>query len=317
MTVLVTGGFGLIGGRVATHLNATGHSVQLGTRCSRVAPSWLPQASVVATDWQSEQALGDICRGVDAVVHTAGMNAHDCAQDPTAAMNFNGRTTGRLVEAAALAGVSRFIYFSTAHVYGNPLAGEFCEDSPLANTHPYAASHSAGEAAVCEASRHGRLTGVVIRLTNAFGAPTDADANCWTLLTNDLCRQAVTTRALVLKTAGTQARDFLPISDVARAVEALLEAQTDLISPSVFNVASGQASTVLQMARLIQDRCGCVLGFVPELRINSTTVAPSSAAPHFSIDRMRAIGWTPAASATDEIDRLLLFCDRFWGAARA
>ena len=66
------------------------------------------------------------------------MNAQDSLIDPKEAIEFNGRSTERLVIASIDAKVSKFIYLSTAHVYCSPLHGEISEESPILNKHPYA-----------------------------------------------------------------------------------------------------------------------------------------------------------------------------------
>ena len=110
-------------------------------------------------------------------------------------MDFNGVATKRLVEAASRAGVKKFIYLSTAHVYASPLVGTITEQTLPNNSHPYASSHLAGESAVLNADERGVIQGVVMRLSNAYGAPMHKGVNCWMLVVNDLCRQAVQTRS--------------------------------------------------------------------------------------------------------------------------
>ena len=53
------------------------------------------------------------------------MNSFDCASDPAAALSFNGVCTTRLIQAAIKNSVTRFIYFSTAHVYCSHLQDRF------------------------------------------------------------------------------------------------------------------------------------------------------------------------------------------------
>ena len=74
--VLVTGGFGYIGGRVAQHLAKTaGVSLRLATRNAGAdAPAWLPQAAVVTLDLDDEAAVTAACRGATAL-HSMNMTA--------------------------------------------------------------------------------------------------------------------------------------------------------------------------------------------------------------------------------------------------
>ncbi|SVE58312.1 uncharacterized protein METZ01_LOCUS511166, partial [marine metagenome] len=123
MRILITGGFGYIGAKLAAYLFQNGHHVVLGSQRVLTSPNWLPQTEVVNTIWEDEKALTKICQGVDAIIHAAGMNAQDCSSDPVSALRFNGLATSRILRSAIHAGISRFIYLSTAHVYGDPLIG--------------------------------------------------------------------------------------------------------------------------------------------------------------------------------------------------
>ena len=79
MRVLITGGFGFIGGRLGHILIKDGIDVILGTRKKNVQPpEWLPKSKVVQTQWDNLSSLENNCKGVDVVVHAAGMNASDC-----------------------------------------------------------------------------------------------------------------------------------------------------------------------------------------------------------------------------------------------
>ena len=85
------------------------------------------------------------------------MNSQDCANDPVAALEFNGVATTRLVSAALSSGVKKFIYLSTAHIYSSPLVGKISEETYPKNFHPYATSHLAGEMAVLKAYKKKKL----------------------------------------------------------------------------------------------------------------------------------------------------------------
>ena len=155
MRILITGGFGFVGGRLAVHLAQAGHQIVLGSRNASSPPIWLPQAEVVQIVWEDDRTLEHCCDGVDGVIQAAGMNEQDCAAGPVAALDFNGVATARLIEAASRAGVKKFIYLSTAHIYASPLVGTITEETFPRNLHPYATSHLAGEHAVLSASSRG------------------------------------------------------------------------------------------------------------------------------------------------------------------
>ena len=270
MRVLITGGFGYIGANLGEYLLQNGHQVILGSRRDRSSPCWLPQAEVVKTYWEDETALATICQGVDAIVHAAGMNAQDCLDDPVSAMKFNGVATTRMIQAAIRAGTKRFVYLSTAHVYKSPLEGTIDENTTPQNTHPYASSHLAAEYALSHEVLRQRIEGVSLRLSNGFGIPKNVKSNCWDLLVNDLCRQAVILGKLQLRSSGEQQRDFIPLSTISeRTLKILLLPKEAL--PTTINIGCGQSISIIDMARLIQKRSQKFLGFTPEVVVAKKT----------------------------------------------
>jgi len=310
MRILITGGFGFIGGRLAQHLHIAGHHVILGTRKSDGKPDWLPQGEVVQIVWSDGPALEQICAETDVVIHASGMNAQDCIADPVAALECNGLATARLVKAAVSAGVKRFIYISTAHVYGAWLQGVITEESCPRNLHPYATSHLAGEHVVLSSSYRGEIEGVVLRLSNAFGAPVVKDVNCWMLLVNDLCRQAVETGEMVLHTSGRQYRDFIPMSDVCRIVEHVCSCFIDSSSPFIMNAGSGVSTSVLDMARLIQQRYVC-LGYKPLITRPADDGQERGDRLIYQSDRLTRSALVLDNDRSHEVDMLLHFCHTF------
>ena len=308
MRILITGGFGFIGGRLALHLSNNGHQIIISSRVKRDTPEWLPQAEIFQMDWGNETNLRDVCSGIDVVIHAAGMNSTDCQDNPDAALAFNGRSTEQLVRAAVSADVKAFIYLSTAHVYANPLIGRITEATKPDNPHSYATSHLAGENAVLRATLKGKTRGVVLRIANIYGTPTHADVNCWMLLVNDLCKQAVTTQEIILRSSGVQQRNFLTMSDVCVAIESLLVAGFGSETPPIINVGSEVSETINNMATLIQERCKKVLGFNPIIEYlpgKATNVVQTlnygSLYPSIFAEKMQN-------NKNREIDSLLKFC---------
>ncbi len=302
-SVAITGGFGYLGGRIATHLAAAGHPIRLLTRNpGRPRPPWSRGFEVAGSDLANPALLEAAFEGISVVVHLAGMNARECAADPAAAERVNVGGTEAVMRATKAAGVARIVYFSTSHVYAAPLAGSFDETSPLLNSHPYAASHARAEAIV-----RARPGTVVFRPSNGIGSPMDAAADCWMLITNDLCRQAIENGRLALRGTGHDRRDFIPIAEICRAVSHVLALPTDALGDGLFNLASGRSLSTLDLARLIAVRTRVLLGVEP-----SITHAPDDgvrlADVKFSTGRFAATGFVLAPDLAREIDATLAFC---------
>lgn len=310
MQVLVIGGFGFVGGRIASEIARAGHHVLLGSRREVGAPAWLPRAAVIRVHWYDEAALEQVCAGVDVVIHAAGMNASDCAADPEAALEVNGEHTRRVANAAARAGVKHFIYFSTAHVYSGTLIGTITEDTAPSNHHPYATSHLVGEAAVAHVTEFSAMQGTIIRLSNAYGAPMQRDTNCWMLLINDLCRQAAQSGKLICHSDGSQHRDFICMREVSRVVRLLMEGEAVDSQLYLFNVGLGRSQSVLDLALVVQRRCNFVLGINPPLKLREGQPPKRQVKELFyQSNHLPALGiHIENHNMIPEIDRLLKFC---------
>ncbi len=309
-TVLVTGGLGYLGGRIALHLADHGWKVRLTSRRAETAtPSWAAGMEVVGADFAAENDFSALCRDVDGVVHLAALNAARCADDPDLAERVNVTGAGNMFNAAGGAGVERFIYASTAHVYGAPLAGVISEDTPPRPDHPYSESHLAAEDIVLAG---GDPRGIVLRLSNAIGAPADGEADCWMLAAGDLCRQAAAGQGLSLHGTGLDVRDFVPLVDVCRAVDHFLGLDGDALGDRVFNVGGG-SMTMLALAGRIAGRAEAVLGDRPDIQRKEPGPGEEALRLDYRIDRLLGTGFTPAGDIDDEIDATLKLCRQAFG----
>jgi UDP-glucose 4-epimerase len=262
---------------------------------------WLPIAPAVGE--LTDDALDAALDGIDAVVHLAGANEVAAAADPEGTTAATVAAARAVVSAARRAGTTRLVYVSTVHVYGAAITdgADLTEETEAAPIAAYAAARLACEA-VCADSD---VDTVVLRLTNGVGAPPDPAVDRWSLVANDLCRQAVMTERVELRTHGLQWRDFVPLAD---AVDAIRRAVDPAQLPrGTYNLASGHPRTVRDLAGLVQDAAEQQLGARPPLH---APAAPGHApAPYtVSIERLAAQGWKPEASLRDAIDETIAFC---------
>jgi UDP-glucose 4-epimerase len=314
MRVLVTGGSGYLGGRLVSALASRGGcTLRVGSRRESPPPEWAPDAEVVVTDWRSDESLVNACRGVDAIIHVAGMNAASCRADPVAALEFHGVATARLLRTAIAAGVQRFIYISTAHVYGSALRGVVDESICPRPLHPYATSNRAGEDVVFATRAAGAMQGIVLRLSNSFGVPVQPSdvGECWKLVANDLCRQGVVAGRMVLQTAGQQRRGFIAMSEACRAIMHFLDCTPDLADSGLFNIGSDWSPTLLELAQFVGSRIERITGTRPETIVGAAMDSVGGTEFRYSTARLLATGFVPAAAAvTEEMDRLVVSCAR-------
>ncbi len=316
--VLITGGFGYLGGRIAVELaNSTAWVVRLGSRKAQAAPSWLPQAESAVLNVLETGSLPAAMAGVQAVVHLAAMNENECVADPGRAVLVNTLGTLNVLQAAIDAGVKQFIYFSTAHVYGAPLVGNITEQTLPRPIHPYAITHHAAEDFVLSAHDHKKISAVVVRLSNGFGAPTHPDVDRWTLLVNDLCRQAAQTRKLVLRSSGLQQRDFITLADTGRAVRHLLGLSQKDCGDGLFNLGGNNSLSVWDMVQKIAQRCQQTLGYLPGIERPEPRVGEQVDSLSYHSEKLQKTGFMLQSNLDEEIDRTLLVCAQAWGHSEA
>jgi UDP-glucose 4-epimerase len=306
----VTGAGGFLGSRLVADLVAQGTPVRA---LVRLPVPWLGTEDQRAVDLLDPAArIAEALEGVDAVVHLAGHNEVVAAADPDGALAETALMGRHVIEAARAAGVGRVVYVSTIHVYGDRLApGATVDESAAPAPHgPYAVARLAVEHLVADGPDP-----VVLRLSNAVGAPAHPEVDRWTLVAADLCRSAATTGALRLRSTGQQWRDFIGLADVVGAITAATDATR--VPAGTFNLVSGRSTTVRALAELVQDRFEAATGQRPPLE-GPEPVEPDPAPYHLDPGRLAAHGVTAGQPLADSIDEIIALCRRMFapGASR-
>jgi UDP-glucose 4-epimerase len=254
-TVLLVGGFGNLGGRIAAHLaNTEDSDIVLASRIQQTAPEWAKDARTIQLDLTDPTTFSNIPESVNCIIQLAAVNDSDSAQNPALAHRVTTEGTKALLSKAVWSGVDRFIYLSTAHVYGSPLVGTLTEETSALASHPYATTHLQAEMAVQKAAERGDIHGIRLRISNGFGRPMSYATGDWRTLTSDLCRQAVIEKRMEMRTDGQQLRNFITKTDIARAVQHFIALPVTDISDGLFNLGGSQSQTLFSMATFIQER---------------------------------------------------------------
>ena len=308
-TVLLTGGFGNLGGRLAASLHHSGvWNIRLASRTHRHAPSWAPDAEVVHLDLLNNSGVLDACKGADSVIHLAALNDREAIANPELAAALSGEGTQLLADAAVAQSVKRFLFMSTSHVYGSPLEGTINESSSTHCTHPYATSHLAGEHVVQTKHELGQLLGIRIRCANGFGFPLDPSVNIWHVLVYDLCRQVASHGSMTLNSSGVQRRNFIPVADICSAMTHFLTLDRTRIGDGLFNLGGPSSKSVLEMAEKVAHRSSVVLGIKPEIFRPEVSPTENYGQLDYQISKLVSTGFNPANNVDFEIDRLLTMC---------
>jgi UDP-glucose 4-epimerase len=203
--------------------------------------------------------------------------------------------------------LKRFVYASTIHVYGD-LVGHLDESSPTRVKHPYGFTHQMSEQLFEYGFMKYKIPTTCLRFSNVFGAPANLGVNRWSLLVNDLCRQAVETRKLLLKSPNSQ-RDFIAMPDACMALERAIIHPDSESSFKIFNISSAKNMSVLQMAELIAARARLLFGTNIKITIDQNGVPASGIDFQISNSKAGSWGWTPTSDFAKEIDATLSLCD--------
>lgn len=301
-TVLVTGGLGYIGGRTVAHLAARGDLRVVALTHDPVKRRRAGRFEVAVGDVRDLGSLKSPCSSADVVVHLAAVDEHLSEADPGLAAEVNDRGTLNMLSASRAAGVSRFIYFSTYHVYGDLTAAPIDESTPVGSSHPYAATHLAAEGHVRNYRDRGDLSSIVVRLSNGFGYPMDPRVGRWTLVFNDLCLQAVRDRKLTVTGPGNVSRDFVALGDVARAVEHLISLDEMMLGDGTFNLGGERSWSMRQVAEFVAERYRLGFDVEPTLEISDT--GPTLPVT-FDISKIKGTGFRCTTPPEFEVDRTL------------
>jgi UDP-glucose 4-epimerase len=298
--VLVTGAGGYIGGRLVRALAGAGRDVHALVR--EPAP-WLGIGQTVCDLCSvAPELLAEDCAGVSTIVHLAGENELVAAREPAGALGSTVIATERLAEAARAAGVRRLVYLSTVHVYGERMRPgvTLTEDLRAEPRSAYAISRLACEHVA--ASLASEL--VILRLTNSVGAAADVRVDRWSLVANDLACQGARHGILSLRSSGVQWRDFVPLDDVCAAI---IAAGDRSLAPGTYNLGSGEPTTVLALAHLVQDAFEQRTGRRPPLQ--TAPPPPEPPGPYrVSVQRLAAQGVTGSGTLGDAVGETVAFC---------
>ena len=318
MNILITGGLGYIGGRVANYLKEKepDTNIFLATRQNNeTLPLWSNEFTVIQMNILDESSIANGLKNknLDVIIHLAALNEIDAIEDPELALEVNTKGTYKLLNVANAEKINRFVYFSTYHVYGETSCSPITEDTPTRPTHPYAITHRAAEDLVNYFNHYHNMSTLIFRLSNGYGYPMSKDIDRWTLIFNELCKQAVTSDRISLKSSGKQHRDFITLHDIARAVYHFLFVVPDKWGDGLYNLGGKYSMSMLDVANKITEvykkKYNKDIRRIETVQDGGESI--KYAPVKYSIDKIVKTGFTLRGDITSEIENTMHVCEGF------
>ena len=251
---VVTGAAGFIGSHMVDLLRARDYTVRgidnLASGRRENLAQWAsdPQVSLDERDVRTIAPTDPVFRGARALVHFAGLGDIVPSIDrPTDYLSTNVMGTVAALEGARQARVAKFVYAASSSCYGLATEVPTTENVPIAPQYPYALSKYLGEQAVLHWGQVYRLPVVSIRIFNAYG-PRVRTTGAYGAVFGVFLAQKLAGKPLTVVGDGTQRRDFVFVTDVARAF--LLAAESPR-AQTIYNLGAGNPQSINRLVELI------------------------------------------------------------------
>ena len=301
---VVTGGAGFIGGHMVDLLLERRFTVRVidslvGGRLENLKHhEGNPRLEAHVEDLRALAPDTPLFAGAEYVFHFAGIgDIVPSIERPTEYMSANVMGTVHALEAARAAGVRKFVYAASSSCYG--LAEELptTEQAPINTEYPYALSKYQGEQAVLHWGRVYHLPVNVIRIFNAYG-PRSKTTGAYGAVFGVFLAQKLKGKPFTVVGDGTQRRDFVFVTDLARAFLAAAETER---TQEIFNVGAGNPQPVNRLVELL----GGDIVYVPK--------RPGEPATTWAdITKIRTeLGWEPQVSFEQGVGEMLKRID-YW-----
>lgn len=250
---VVTGGAGFIGSHMVDLLIERGQAVRAidnlagGRRENLAQHASNPDFVLEERDVRSYEPGDPLFRGASCVFHFAGIgDIVPSIERPAEYMSANVQGTVRMLECARRAQVRKFVYAASSSCYGLAKTPTR-EDHPIAPQYPYALSKYQGEQAAFHWHHVYRLPVNSIRIFNAYGTRART-SGAYGAVFGVFLRQKLAGKPLTVVGDGTQKRDFLYVTDIARAFLAAAETQH---AGRFWNLGAGNPQSINRLVELL------------------------------------------------------------------
>lgn len=247
-TVLITGGAGFIGSHLAQAL-VPDNDVRILDSFTTGRQANIPDAAtLIEGDLRDKDALVHATKGIDLLFHEAALvSVERSIEEPLTSHEINVDATLEVLEAARRED-ARVVLASSAAIYGHPEQVPIVETDPKTPTSPYGLDKLTIDHYARQYHDLYGLETVALRYFNAFGP--GQVAGDYSGVISIFLDQALSDKPITVNGDGTQTRDFVFIDDIVQAN--LRAATTDAVGEA-FNVGTGSAVSIRELAEAVQD----------------------------------------------------------------
>jgi len=284
--VLVTGAQGFIGSNIVCRLIDAGHVV----RALDAEQGQLVGVEAITGDVSDPDTCQSACSGIDAIIHGAAVHhVENVVSNPLRALEVNVSGTLKMLRAAVDQRVGKFVYLSTAKIYGDPPFIPSKESDYPEPIDIYALSKFAGEHYCRLFHDSAGLDVAVIRPFSVYGPGQRLDTGYVGMLLESL----ITKRPLRFPGRPDFVRDFVHVADVVRLC--IQVATGSLSGMHVFNAGTGSIISLAGLVELANKIVGVSLS-AEYSQPRPKTIARSHAAMSTVADHL---GFKPEISLPD------------------
>jgi UDP-glucose 4-epimerase len=252
---LVTGGLGFIGSHLVDRLVDGANDVTVlddlssGSKTNLMRPD-SPHLKIIRGSILNRDQVAQSMKGADAVVHLAAIvSVQRSISEPNLTHDVNVTGTLNLLSEAARQEIDKFVFASSAAVYGKSKSLPLREDSPVNPLSPYGASKAASEA-YCKAFFESmKLATVILRFMNVYGPRRSSGAYAGVMM--KFAEAISNDKPLIIYGDGEQSRDFTYVSDIVDAI--VLSLESEKTKGVLMNVGTGKPHTINQLAEVFED----------------------------------------------------------------
>lgn len=300
MRILITGGLGQVGSYLTERLVSNYDVVILDNFSSNVKNmEELAGVEVMRGDIRDQEVVNKLVSKTDVIIHTAAqISVEQSINEPLFDAENNIVGTLNLLDAAKRYEISRFIYFSSAAVYGNPQHLPIDEKHPRNPLSPYGLSKLTGEKYCMMFNELYDLPTVCVRPFNIYSSRQEPN-NPYSGVISKFIERLRNNESPIIFGDGSQTRDFVSIHDVVGFVILVLE-NDDAIG-KVFNVGTGVATSVKELAEMIisifnKDLC-VVLASATKGDIKDS---------YADVSKARKIGYEPTVALEEGLKEMVI-----------